>query len=187
MITKQGKIAAQMALVMHNDRRNGVLVKDTTGADVYYFGRANSNAWPSNGYSGTGTINIANPSTNSAAVGVYVGSGTTSPTENDYTLETPITSGLSGTMRVQYSDTLDNDGNPQLVQVLTLRNTSSSDITVSEVGWIAKGLCDASNNTASGSGKNLLFDRTVLNSPVTIPAGESAAITYTIKAVLPSS
>lgn len=183
MLTKWGKYAAQMALVMNTNRKVGVQIKDASGTDQYYFGR--NTAWPGQ-YNGIGTVRIGTPAW-SANDGIYVGSGTITPTETDYTLAAPITSGLSATVSVAGDECFDSDGNPQVKQVITLTNTSSGDITISEIGWFAKQIVYSSNNTVNGSGRLVMMDRTVLNSPVTIPAGESAAITYTIKVVLPSS
>ena len=123
---------------------------------------------------------------NAAPSGIYIGSGNTPATADDYTLESQITSGLSA----QSPSTVfgyDNATNEvTLSYVLTLTNTSSSDITVSELGITDE--CyfgDVLGGNISGTGnsykRSILMDRTILESPVTIEPSGSAVLHYTFK------
>lgn len=115
--------------------------------------------------------------------GVWIGSGTTPAAVTDYALENRITSGASGRCVVPSDTGVDENGNPQIMMVLTITNTGSSSITVSEVGFFQNVKASTSPNSGGGSGTLIMLDRTLLNTPATIPAGESAAITYTLKTV----
>ena len=109
------------------------------------------------------------------SLGVVVGSGNAPATKADYKLENIITSGLKSVSSTNATDALDNG--VENIKAIILQNTTETDITISEVGLI--GMC------YSGSGdsyyKYLMVDRTVLDVPVTIPAGESKAISYSIR------
>ena len=60
--------------------------------------------------------------------------------------------------------------------VLTITNNNATDITIGEVGIVYQG-----SNTAA------LLERTVLDSPITIPAGGVSQITYTIRMNYPTA
>lgn len=110
--------------------------------------------------------------------GIWIGSGNTPATENDYFLETPITSGCTGsTSKQTIYDAETNTVKTRLV--VTITNNGSSDVTINEICKTdifptanAKGA-----NTNQGN-KGVMVDRCVLESPVTIPAGESGVIHY---------
>ena len=119
---------------------------------------------------------------NAAGAGVVFGSGTTPATENDYNVESAILSGLSvPTPTVTYS--YDNE---KVARKLTyaVTNTSSSSITISEIGWRVKLNCTTSQGSGSTIEETVLMDRTVLDTPVTIPAGETRIIEYSIISTL---
>lgn len=115
--------------------------------------------------------------------GIMIGTGTTPATEDDYMLESKITSGVtaSGT---SHSVNVDESGNPYLEYLFTITNTSENDLTISEIGYVQIINAATSSGTASTSGDYFLMDRTVLDNPVTIAASESAAIKYTLKTIL---
>ena len=104
--------------------------------------------------------------------GVVVGSGKTPASKTDYKLENLISSGLTSAGTTSTSQ-ITVDG-IETVKAIILRNTSSADITISEIGML--GCC-----YSSGTFQAVLVDRTVLDNPITIPAGESKAISYTIR------
>lgn len=106
---------------------------------------------------------------------INVGSGTTPATVNDYALETPITIGFSASISSFVSA---QDSGAEIVYKIILNNPASAGpMTVSEIGYYGRGYTSAS----SGGAIPLLMDRTVLDEPVTIPAGESRTITYTVR------
>lgn len=114
----------------------------------------------------------ATPNTNTP--GVYFGSGSTPATREDYKLESVITSGLTITNPSNVAITTEGDGKYIAQSVFTVHNNSDADITIGEIGYYAKTL----------NGTSLiyidLFDRTVLDEPVTIPAGQGKIIIYKI-------
>lgn len=103
--------------------------------------------------------------------GIIVGSGTTPPTIDDYKLESMITAGLSASVVAQGTDSY--------IRILTITNTSDHDITISEIGTLGVGYYNQSTSFP------MLVDRTVLDTPVTIPAGGIGKIEYEIKINLP--
>lgn len=101
---------------------------------------------------------------------LMLGTGTTAPTADDYCLESPITTNLScDSVSVSRTSLIK-------TYTATFTNSGSSDITVTEVGFWICIFYDYSN--ADERADNFLIDRTVLDTPVTIPAGESRTITY---------
>lgn len=107
--------------------------------------------------------------------GVYFGTGSTPPSRSDIELEAPITSGLSftGSGNVLFYD--EGDGVYSASTTFTIKNTTSAEIVIREIGCFATG----SGLTESGS---LLYmmERTVLDNPITIPSGITKLITYKI-------
>ena len=110
---------------------------------------------------------------------LVVGSGTTPATMEDYKLENPITSGLA-TYSVSRNVTFAKEYS-EAVWTLTLSNTSSAPITVSEIGYVT-----AFTSGSASTTQYALTDRTVLDTPITIPAGESRTLTYSIRLNLPA-
>lgn len=111
-----------------------------------------------------------------ASRGICLGSGTTPATIDDYKLENPITTGFSASVVRQY------DAQYNSTFVITLTNTSADDIVIGEIGYVGDAHYGAGNSYAA----YVLFDRTVLDSPITIPAGGIGQITYTIRLNYPA-
>ena len=113
--------------------------------------------------------------TNSKKAGVCFGAGTTPADINDYNIKAPITTGLTVTTP---SKTTENEtaNYKEYTATYGVTNTKSDAITITEIGL--KGLV---YSDSSGSSVAILVDRTVLDAPVTIPAGQSKQITYTIR------
>lgn len=121
------------------------------------------------------------------ANGIQIGTGNTAATEDDYKLETQITNGMSASSPALTCN-VDSSGNPYLEYLFTITNTTSSDITVREIGYVQQfRLADTQGASQSSANRYLLLDRTVLDTPVTVPANDSAAIKYRLKTVLASS
>lgn len=106
---------------------------------------------------------------------ICVGSGTTPATVDDYKLENLITSGLSGLLSMSVDEDKD------ATYILTLTNTSGSDITIGEVGM----LCPYFQTNSNSFRELALMERTVLDSPFTIPAGGVGVLNYAIKVNYP--
>ncbi len=100
------------------------------------------------------------------------GSGNSPVTENDYCLENPITGGLSIPSSVNVVNTktavLSDDGNSFTKKVslnIDVKNTKSSSIAISEVGFYEKIYYNGTTY------KTVLMHREVFDTPVTIEAG----------------
>lgn len=121
-----------------------------------------------------------NPTLGNNAAGFVVGTGTTAPSLDDYKLESQITSGI--TMNFTNSRRyVNSSGKPTIENIYTITNNGSSDITISEVGLVSYNIncCTSSSATSTGA-NNVLIDRTLLDTPVTIASRGSASINYTI-------
>ena len=125
-----------------------------------------------------GEASMSKVSTNinsSNSVGAVFGDGNTPPTAEDYKLSgNYITSGFKYTAALSYNFT---DADASITATYTITNTSEAPILIKEVGLIA-----ALNeiNTANNIKNNALIDRTVRDTPVTIPAGGIGQVVYTI-------
>lgn len=99
--------------------------------------------------------------------GIAFGSGTTPPQKTDYKLENHITTGLT------YSGANTNltDGVANWVQ--TVQNTSTAQITITEVGLFSK-------YSNSDDYITFLLTRTVLDTPVVLQPNEVKTFTITI-------
>lgn len=106
---------------------------------------------------------------NQCSAGIYFGSGITPPAEDDYTLEFPIFTGLS-IVNVA-SNTLKYDSKHYaFCTTVELTNDVSIDITVAEVGLFGQ--------SGTGSKYPVLYERTVLETPIVIAPGETKVIQY---------
>lgn len=119
------------------------------------------------------------PGSNSIYPGVYFGSGSTPPTKSDYTLESPITSGLN----IENPSSLvwvDNgNGVHSCIADFVVRNTTSNPIIINEIGaFLPTGASSVTSVTGVITLNNVLAERTVLSEPITIPAGEAKLVAY---------
>ena len=97
--------------------------------------------------------------------GVIFGNGDTPATAEDYKLAGNIITGITASAALARSF---NDGMAQIVATYTI--TASSEVTIKEIAAFA----------SSGSNGIYMVDRTVLDTPVTIPAGGVGQVVYTI-------
>ena len=110
--------------------------------------------------------------------GVSFGTGTTPATASDYVLESILDNtkiNVSVPSAVSYSrgDTYD-----EYSVTFGVTNKTAEAITISEIGLTAM---PYKGSSSSGTTNYALVDRTVLDAPITIPAGQSKQITYTIR------
>lgn len=133
----------------------------------------------------TNFISSITESGQNATFGFAFGTGTTPPTEDDYTIESIISSGLSMTGAPQKQYNLDSESGEYTVYYdITLANSSESDISISEVCYFANVFPTA--NKGENPADNIynyfsvLMNRIVLETPVVIPAGESGVIRYSM-------
>ena len=120
-------------------------------------------------YSLVNMLNHMSTSGSNNTLYLKVGTGTTTPTVNDYELATVNTDISCGAVVAGVS------ANYTKIYTATFSNPTSSDIVVTEVGLYGKVIYW---NYGSPEYTDCLFDRTVLSTPITIPAGESKTITY---------
>lgn len=172
MITKNFK--AFLSLMLENSSAGGAFLeaKDAS-ANTKYIDSRLSNTFP---YPVETTVRFAN------YAGIQLGSGNTLATENDYHMENQITSGLSASTPAITSGN-DSNGNPYLQFVFTLTNSSASDIVVKEVGYFQKFMA-ATTIGGSSTATTFMLDRTLLETPLTVPANGTAVLKYTLKTIV---
>lgn len=177
MFTKMFKKLSEIIAIPNNAAGVGYYqFKNVRGDTKYISNYVNIGVYPAVvGYSFTSDTYL---------YGIVLGSGTTQPTDNDYKLESQITSGLS--VNINHNHVYENNGSRHIINLM-VTNTSSSPITISEIGWYVYCYASISQNQAAfcnngNSSNNTVFlaDRTLLTNPVTIPAGDYAVIRYTL-------
>lgn len=103
---------------------------------------------------------------------IAFGDGDTPPTKDDRTLSGNLITTLSIASRNGFTSV---DGDTLFYCVnMAIKNTGADAVTIREIAWLG------AVTTTYKSGTHLMFDRTVLDSPVTIPAGGTESITYKI-------
>ena len=172
MLTKTYKRLLNILITAFGDyARSGYLeVKDTSNVTKYATGSLYYYPYSPN----EGLI------TSYSTSGICVGSGNTPPTEDDYRLESIITSGISGS--VSHSFGADENDNPYIIYNVTINNTSSNEITINEIGMVQTLQCTNAKGSVNTTNSRFLIDRIVLDEPIIIPAGSSKAIVYKFQA-----
>lgn len=131
------------------------------------------------GYDGTSTngqtqlanvLKNINATTNQANGGVAFGNGTREPSMDDYTLSGSLVTAFTA------SALMSKTGNTITV---TYTLTATADITISEIGLFSL--------YYSGNHYPFLVERTLLDEPVTIPAGGVGQVKYTITLNFPTA
>lgn len=152
-------------------------VKEYTGATATSL--SGTSGWVQLTGSGICQGNIGNVITSLgySKSGVAFGTGTTEPALDDYTLSGNIVSTLTPSSETTITHTADFSS---LTCVYTLSNTGDADVTIAEVGLFSTPI------TNSGY-RICLLERTVLDEPVTIPAGGVGRVTYTIRMEYPTA
>jgi hypothetical protein len=110
--------------------------------------------------------------------GVYFGTGSTPASLADYCLESPIESGLTITNPSQYTFNDNGEGQWTYSAEYMVTNTSGAEINIYEIGIVTQ----ISSPSKSGTDEHhpVLMERTVLASPITIPAGGVKLINVTV-------
>jgi hypothetical protein len=173
VITKTGKNAQKIQLIATTNKKIGIEGKNKSGTTIYIT-RNNFN---------TITLSYVNASN---SVGISVGKGTSQESDDYYSLEDMITSGLIavGIVNEIYEEGKDQNNNLQTMIVLTLRNTTSTPITITEIGYTANVYAVTRNDgSASPTQQYILIDRTLLSQPITIQPNETGTIQYVLKMV----
>ena len=130
------------------------------------------------------SLNYAIKTFNNSNGGVAFGDGDAPATLSDYTLSGNMLSNFS------YSSSIvretDEEGS-SLSNCFTITNTGTGDMTIKEVCLFATGVAYRKKAGGSTSGRLCLIDRTVLDEPVTIPAGGVGQVTYKLKLNYPTA
>lgn len=109
--------------------------------------------------------------------GFYIGSGTNPPAATDYCLQSRITSGFSASTSYSF---IDDNGTPTLQIIMTITNTSNSDLTIAEIGHFR--IMKATPTQYSGSGSRndaYMTERNVLSTPIVLAPNDYTTIKYT--------
>lgn len=98
---------------------------------------------------------------------IFVGTGDTTVTADDYKLDTPITLSVTSAQCTQNSD-------GSTVTLRTFTNNTSENVIIKEIGLYLF------RYTKDGATPIIMLGRKVLSTPVTIPVGASYTFTWTI-------
>lgn len=110
--------------------------------------------------------------------GVIFGDGDTPVKYADNKLSGNVISTITASANITKENSEDAIG---VTGLYTITNTGSESITIKEVGLLVNSRGTASEENA------VLIERTILDEPVTIPAGGVGQVTYTVHVVCPSA
>lgn len=113
--------------------------------------------------------------------GVVFGSGSTPPTIDDYTLSGDVITGITVSYTTENSVS-DDYTSATYSKTYTITNNNSEAITIGEIALVGEECWQSqySSNTRYYHGF-ILYERTVLEEPIVIPAGGVGQVTYTIR------
>ena len=106
--------------------------------------------------------------------GVRYGTGSSPATADDTDLESVIPSQSLNVVMPTEATVNFTSAYMEYTTTISVKNLTSAAITISEIGLFL-------GTYKSSSTTSFLVDRTVLDEPITIPAGQSKQITYTIR------
>ena len=124
-----------------------------------------------------GYVDINISSINTLQIGIFIGTGDTSPTPDDYTLESPLTSSsVSRTSTSPNSSALLDENNNVIGvrRMVTYQNITSDDIIVKEIGTFWKAYYSGTTSTSD----LFLIERTVLDEPVTLEPNGTITVAF---------
>ena len=110
---------------------------------------------------------------------IRLGTGDTPPTLDDFKLSGDFVTSIASTVAAG-SIVVNGDSISQSA-TYTITNTGSTEITIKEIA-----IFSGNKSTSSGYYKSVMIERSVLDSPVTIPAGGVGQVNYTIRLNLPA-
>lgn len=115
----------------------------------------------------------------SGSNGVAIGSGTTPPTENDYTLESQIT-GITASSPAKTF--IIEDNKYKIRYDYSIQNDTGSTVVISELGLFRNTAYSATKGGNAvgypGGLRSIMIDRIVLETPITIPNGQAGTLRY---------
>lgn len=167
MLTKNWyRVTSMMVFATSTNSGDGAICKNMKGTTTQISPGSFLNLFGY--YSGTLKTAIA---TGSSANGVFFGTGDATPTVDDYTLAGDVISGISITASKNSVGKELDAGYAELTTVYGISNNNTEEVTVREIALAYYGC---------------ILDRTVLDTPVTIPAGGIGQVTYTIRMNYPT-
>lgn len=128
------------------------------------------------------STNLANSSNSNAfGYGVFFGSGNEPVTVDDYKLSGDVVSGY--TYSYKANSTYAADGSNGIVQYdYTITNNNDTEITIGEVAIFGEATWQTSSSSSTRYTHHYyMFERTALETPITIPAGGVGQVTYAIQ------
>lgn len=173
MITDNFKAILAASLQSSGAQYGYLPVRDVNGRQYYLC--PNFDRFP---YDRTQTFTTA-----AGTAGISLGRGTKEASPRDYNLQSIITSGLNVAITATQVGS-ETPGDPYLRYNMTITNTSSSTITITEVCYKQR------VRVANGPGRNenndlvIMLDRTVLETPITLAAGDAGVIQYKLKTLM---
>lgn len=172
MVTKNLKNIMRAVPVSINGSNGYIQLKD-----VYY----RTVFMPFNFSSSFPTSLTLSTTLNAFAAGISIGRGDTPATENDMNLEDTITSGVIMTL------TATNYGRKNVDKfyikfTITITNTSNDPLVIKEIAYKQKVSAATSYNFTNSSNYNILIDRTVFDTPLTIQGMDAGVLVYEISA-----
>lgn len=126
-------------------------------------------------------------STTDGISGVVFGDGDTPVTINDYALSGNILSGFAWSNST--NKVFDETGFT-INSLFTITNNNSDSITIKEValyGYLSQTYSSITATSTDSYSQRFMIERTVLDAPVTIPAGGVGQVTYTIRVNYPTA
>lgn len=112
------------------------------------------------------------------SIGVAFGDGAEPVTPDDWKLSGNLVTGIVASATIQRTNCAEY---AEITAIYTITNGNAADVTISEVGTYGRVPSGTKDYT------NALVERTVLDSPVTIPAGGVGQVTYTIRMNYPTA
>ena len=103
--------------------------------------------------------------------GIIIGTGNSQATIDDYCMSGNIINTFNYSVAIDY---VKNDNEMVITAIYTITNTGSESFTIGEIGMYSI------NKLSSNNTNRILFERTALDSPITIEAGGVGQLTYTI-------
>ena len=116
---------------------------------------------------------------NATAAGISFGTGTTAATENDFNLESTITSGISVSLTSLVTGCYDKG--PYKEYTFTVTNTGSNTITITEVGCKQTIKAGTYPGSTTNEDTTVMIDRTLLAVPLEIQSGDAGVLKYTLQ------
>lgn len=166
MVTRNFRNLMAMCLQSSANNYGALSIQDVSGAVRYSVGNF---TFPAS--------RTVTPTLVAATEGISVGVGLTPAKETDYNLEKTLTSGIT----IQLTKTslgVDAPGNPYVEYQITVTNTGSSALTITEVGYKQKLKAALRPGGTSVTDYVFLIDRTVLDAPLVLEGGDAGVLVY---------